>query len=167
MPGPAPPAPYGHHSPSPQQQTPLITVNHNHNNHHHPNEDAHQQQLVPLKPENDALVVKPKSEKRKKSSFLIFHRQESVLSTTGGQGGGVTSPGSATHSGGIRPSIAPSGLTKASFLVSLRAATLLLPLYGLHYLVIVYRPDFEWVFGRFLVMQEWAGHGQLKVLNSR
>jgi len=31
----------------------------------------------------------------------------------------------------------------SSFLVSLRAATLLLPLYGLHYLVIVYRPDVE------------------------
>lgn len=38
---------------------------------------------------------------------------------------------------------ASSSLSKASFLVSLRAATLLLPLYGLHYLVIVYRPDVE------------------------
>ena len=34
-------------------------------------------------------------------------------------------------------------VSKASLLVSLRAATLLLPLYGLHYLVIVYRPDIE------------------------
>uniref|UniRef100_T1KR86 G-protein coupled receptors family 2 profile 2 domain-containing protein n=1 Tax=Tetranychus urticae TaxID=32264 RepID=T1KR86_TETUR len=32
-------------------------------------------------------------------------------------------------------------ITRASFLVSLRAASLLLPLYGLHYLFIVYRPD--------------------------
>lgn len=49
---------------------------------------------------------------------------------------------------GARPSqpyfkTASSSLSKASFLVSLRAATLLLPLYGLHYLVIVYRPDVE------------------------
>lgn len=32
---------------------------------------------------------------------------------------------------------------RASILVSLRAAVLLLPLYGLHYLVIVYRPRIE------------------------
>ena len=50
----------------------------------------------------------------------------------GGGGGGGTSNSSAGHS-----------LSKASLLVSLRAATLLLPLYGLHYLVIVYRPDIE------------------------
>lgn len=37
----------------------------------------------------------------------------------------------------------PGNTSKASLAVSLRAATLLLPLYGLHYLVIVYRPDVE------------------------
>lgn len=36
-----------------------------------------------------------------------------------------------------------SNLSKASLMVSMRAATLLLPLYGLHYLVFVYRPDIE------------------------
>ncbi|KAI1287360.1 G-protein coupled receptor seb-2 [Halotydeus destructor] len=34
-------------------------------------------------------------------------------------------------------------MTKANFMVPLRAATLLLPLYGLHFLLIVYRPDIE------------------------
>lgn len=37
----------------------------------------------------------------------------------------------------------PGNSSKASLAVSLRAATLLLPLYGLHYLVIVYRPNVE------------------------
>lgn len=38
-----------------------------------------------------------------------------------------------------------SVFSRQSILVSLRAAVLLLPLYGLHYLVIVYRPKIEYV----------------------
>ena len=34
-------------------------------------------------------------------------------------------------------------ITRQSVMISLRAALLLLPLYGLHYLVIVYRPNIE------------------------
>ncbi len=35
-------------------------------------------------------------------------------------------------------------ITRQSVIVSLRAAILLLPLYGLHYLFIVYRPNIEY-----------------------
>lgn len=48
-----------------------------------------------------------------------------------------------TSTGATASSSLGHSVSKASLLVSLRAATLLLPLYGLHYLVIVYRPDIE------------------------
>lgn len=55
----------------------------------------------------------------------------------------VTSSPTQHHLNGCNSRNYPSVFTRQSILISLRAAVLLLPLYGLHYLLIVYRPKIE------------------------
>ena len=135
--------------------------------HHH--QLLHHNHSLELK--GDGLPSLPQEQQKKKKSLLMFHLQSRSQEKSNGNphdnlnslprdknpsvtgdadksliDSRVESPTSGNTSNRVVSSQAhfkTASLSKASFLVSLRAATLLLPLYGLHYLVIVYRPDVD------------------------
>ena len=94
-------------------------------------------------PYGQSSSIRRTSEKRSRNANNATNgaseeQEKKLLGNRGsssGGGGTATTPTTTTTT--------TSSLSKASFMVSLRAATLLLPLYGLHYLVIVYRPNVQ------------------------
>ncbi|CAG2116971.1 unnamed protein product, partial [Medioppia subpectinata] len=71
-----------------------------------------------------------------------------------------------SNSGHINNSGAGGGvITRQSIVVSLRAAILLLPLYGLHYLFVVYRPNIE-VLSSHFGPQYYCSHSMAYTISS-
>lgn len=113
----------------------MISNNRNNSssNHHH-----HQNQHPPLPNQqqgpSSAVVTASPSGQLSNHQHHHHHRNQHL----NGHGSGSVSGRNHYHQQSV--------FSRQSILVSLRAAVLLLPLYGLHYLVIVYRPKIEYVF---------------------
>ncbi|KAH9405505.1 hypothetical protein TYRP_001357 [Tyrophagus putrescentiae] len=110
----------------------MISNNRNNSssNHHH-----HQNQHPPLPNQqqgpSSAMVTASPSGQQSNHQHHHHHRNQHL----NGHGTGSVSGRNHYHQQSV--------FSRQSILVSLRAAVLLLPLYGLHYLVIVYRPKIE------------------------
>lgn len=96
----------------------MISNNRSSSRHHH-----HQPQPQPHGPSSAIVTASPSQQPQEQENHL--------------NGSGSVSGRNHYHQQSV--------FSRQSILVSLRAAVLLLPLYGLHYLVIVYRPKIEYV----------------------